>query len=98
MATVELRDKLFDGSTLINIWVDGLRLESYSYDGETLTLRAIETVDFDKEKHMYYEWEISPEMWNNGTVVDNIVTVEWGTGHELEIMVTVEMPVDLKMT
>jgi hypothetical protein len=96
MATVALRDQLFTNKTF-SFWVDGwLRLWSSVYDGETVVLKAVETLNFDNNEHFLYEWEISDEVWQNARVERNVITIEWEVGDPLILEVFVETPVNLE--
>lgn len=94
MASNQLKQQLFAARN-ITITVDKLPIETYGFDGEDLILRVVETLDWEESEHMYYEWTISEEQWENAAVSGNKITVKYDTS-AIEIEVWHEMPVDLQ--
>lgn len=93
MATIYLKDKILSSKN-ITITVDGMPIHSYGFDGEDLILRIVETTDWEKPEHYYYEWTISQEQWEAAPVEGNKITIDYETS-SIELEIWQEVPVDL---
>lgn len=95
MASLFLKDKILSVDN-VNITVNGLSIHSYGFDEHNnLILRAVQTLDWEKEKHFYFEWTISEEQWANATVEGNKITATFGES-KIDIEVWAEIKVDLE--
>lgn len=93
MASIHLKDKILYSKN-VNITINSLPIHSYGFDGEDLIIRVVETADWERAIHYYYEWTISQEQWESATVDGNKVTVQYETS-SIDIEVWNIAPVDL---
>jgi hypothetical protein len=95
MASEQLKHKIFAAQG-ITITVNGLPIHRFGFDGDDLIIRAVETLDWEKENHFYYEWIISPTQWEAASVNGNKITVMYEGVSVVDIEIWATHPVDLE--